>query len=130
MLGFLPIAFGIWAPRRLWPSDENSHPAIASTVAGIAAVTFANGADNIGVFTPLLRNATEAIVAAAAFLALVGVWCALGALLGNHRFVVSTLGCASHGPRATGTATPMASLRVAGGLGWAGPPRCTWTRRW
>jgi cadmium resistance protein CadD (predicted permease) len=98
LLGFVPIAYGIWGLARLWRSDENSRPALASTITGIAAVTFANGADNIGVFTPLFRSLrpTGAIVTAIAFLALVGVWCALGALLGTHRAVVATLGRISH----------------------------------
>jgi cadmium resistance protein CadD (predicted permease) len=80
LLGFVPVAYGIWGLWRLWRSDENSRPTLASTITGIAAVTFANGADNIGVFTPLFRSLhpTGAVVTAIAFLALVGAWCALG----------------------------------------------------
>lgn len=98
LLGFIPIGYGIWGLWRLWRNDENSRPTLASTTTGIAAVTFANGADNIGVFTPLFRSLhpTGAFVTAIAFLALVGVWCALGALLGTHRAVVTTLGRISH----------------------------------
>ena len=98
LLGLVPIAYGIWGLVRLWRSDENSRPALASTITGIAAVTFANGADNIAVFTPLFRSLhpADAVVTAVAFLALVGVWCALGALLGTHRAVVATLGRVSH----------------------------------
>jgi cadmium resistance protein CadD (predicted permease) len=98
LLGLLPIAFGLWGLWRLWRSDKDSRSTLASTVTSIAAVTFANGADNIGVFTPLFRSlgSTGAILTAIGFLALVGVWCALGALLGTHRAVIATLGRISH----------------------------------
>ena len=98
LLGFVPIGFGVWGLWRLRRTDEGSRPVLASTVTGIAAVTFSNGADNIGVFTPLFRSVpiTGAILTAIAFLALVGVWCFLGALLGTHRAVVATLGKISH----------------------------------
>jgi len=83
LLGFVPIAFGICGLWRLRCSDENSRPPLASTATGIAAITFANGADNIGVFTPLFRSLhpTGAVLTALGFLALVGAWCALGATL-------------------------------------------------
>lgn len=98
LLGFVPIAYGIWGLWRLWHSDEDSHPIAASTITGIAAITFANGADDIGVFTPLFRSLhpAGAITTAVTFLALVGLWCALGALLGTHRAVVAVLGRISH----------------------------------
>jgi cadmium resistance protein CadD (predicted permease) len=94
LLGFVPIACGIWGLWRLRGCDENSEVALAPTVPGIAAVTFANGADNISVFTSLFRSidVPGAIGTSIEFLALVAVWCVLGALLGTHRGVVATLG--------------------------------------
>lgn len=98
LLGLVPIGFGLWGLWRLRGRDEDTRPTLASSVTGIAAVTFANGADNIGVFTPLFRSlyATWAVLTSIGFLALVGLWCALGALLGTHRAVVATLGRISH----------------------------------
>ncbi|MCX4094550.1 cadmium resistance transporter [Nocardia sp. alder85J] len=83
LLGFVPIGFGLWGLWRLRRTDKDSRPALASTATSIAAVTFANGADNIGVFTPLVRSlpVLGAIGTALGFLVLVGVWCGLGALL-------------------------------------------------
>lgn len=99
LLGLVPIVYGICGLWRLQRSnDEKPCPAVASTITGIAMVTFANGADNIGVFTPLFRSLhpTSAIMTAVAFLAMVGVWCAVGALLGTHRVVVANLARISH----------------------------------
>lgn len=98
LLGLVPIAYGIFGLWQLWRSDdENSRPAIASTATGIATVTFTNGADNISVFTPLFRSLhpTGAIVTAVAFLAMVGVWCGLGAVLGSHHAVIANLAAAT-----------------------------------
>lgn len=98
LLGFVPIGFGVWGLGRLRSNQEGLQSPPASSVTGIAAVTFGNGADNIGVFIPLFRSlgVTGALLASVGFLALVGVWCALGALLGTHRVVVATLGRISH----------------------------------
>jgi cadmium resistance protein CadD (predicted permease) len=98
LLGLVPIGFGMCGLWRLRDSDEDLRLLLASTATRIAAITFANGADNISVFTPLFRSLHTAgsLLAAALFLALVGLWCVIGALLGTHRAVVAALGRISH----------------------------------
>jgi cadmium resistance protein CadD (predicted permease) len=100
LLGFVPIGFGVWGLLKLWRrrGSDDAKPALASKATSIAAITFTNGADNIGVFTPLFRSMPigTAALTAVGFLALVGQWCALGALLGTHRAVVATLGRIHH----------------------------------
>jgi cadmium resistance protein CadD (predicted permease) len=98
LLGLVPIGFGVWGLWRLRGSDAESRPVLASTGTRIAAITFANGADNISVFTPLFRrlHPAGALLATALFLALVGIWCGIGALLASHRAAVPTLGRVSH----------------------------------
>lgn len=98
LLGLVPIGFGMCGLWRLRGSDEDSRPPLASTATRIAAITFANGADNISVFTPLFRTLHTAgsLLAAALFLMLVGLWCVIGALLGTHSAVVAALGRISH----------------------------------
>jgi cadmium resistance protein CadD (predicted permease) len=98
LLGLVPVGFGVWGLWRLRGSDGNSRPPLASTGTQIAAITFANGADNISVFTPVFRSLHTAgsLLAIALFLALVGVWCVIGALLGSHRAAVATLRRISH----------------------------------
>lgn len=98
LLGLVPIGFGMCGLWRLRGSDEDSRPPLASTATRIAAITFANGADNISVFTPLLRglHPADALLIAALFLVLIALWCGLGALLGSRRAVVATVGRVSH----------------------------------
>ena len=98
LLGLVPIAFGVWGLWRLRGRHEDSRPPLASSAPRIAAITFANGADSISVFTPLFRTLHTAgsLLATVLFLILVGVWCALGAILGSHRATAATLGRISH----------------------------------
>ncbi len=46
----------------------------------VAAVTVANGADNVGIYTPLFASSdgNELVVLLGVFLILVGVWCLIG----------------------------------------------------
>jgi cadmium resistance protein CadD (predicted permease) len=98
VLGLVPVGFGMWGLWRLRGAEAESRLPLASTATRIATITFANGADNISVFTPLFRSlhVAASLVAIALFLALVAVCCAIGALLGSHRVVVATLGRISH----------------------------------
>lgn len=90
MLGIVPIAIGI--SRLLNPdedeSDDNSlleSADTASPLAGllspqtysVAAVTFANGGDNVGIYVPLFASCTweSLVVILGVFFSLVGVWC-------------------------------------------------------
>jgi cadmium resistance protein CadD (predicted permease) len=98
LVGFIPIAVGVRELWRLRGNDDDSRPPLASTVAAIAMVTFTNGADDIGVYAPLFRSlqVIPGLLVAAEFLLLIGLWCAVGALLGTHRVVVATLGRTSN----------------------------------
>lgn len=53
----------------------------------VAAVTLANGGDNIGVYVPVFANSgTSGMVAyLVVFLALVAVWCAAGRFFATRR---------------------------------------------
>ncbi|MFI9010285.1 cadmium resistance transporter [Actinosynnema sp. NPDC053489] len=75
-LGLLPLALGVKAAWQAWRGGDDGEPA-ASGVLGVAAVTLANGGDNIGVYVPVF--ATTGIVAyVVVFLLLVAVWCGAG----------------------------------------------------
>ncbi len=88
LLGLIPIAIGLsnllnWedASEEVEAQTELSEDAIASFISpqayAVAAVTFANGGDNIGVYVPLFANSnlgSLAIIVGIFFL-LVGVWC-------------------------------------------------------
>jgi cadmium resistance protein CadD (predicted permease) len=95
LFGFAPIVLGL---QRLWAlrgsanaTNVEALPAAAhvSPIAvrgwraqsfGVAAVTFANGGDNIGVYSPLFASSTlpEVVLIVTIFLLLVAVWCAVG----------------------------------------------------
>lgn len=90
MLGIVPIAIGI--SRLLNPDEDESNDNsllesadTASPLAGllspqtysVAAVTFANGGDNVGIYVPLFASCTweSLVVILGVFFSLVGVWC-------------------------------------------------------
>ena len=91
LLGILPIAIGIKQLILSKDKDEitvqtcaianqkspNKSPIIAPQTYHVAAVTLANGGDNIGIYIPLFAN-TNAItlsITIATFLILITVWC-------------------------------------------------------
>jgi cadmium resistance transport/sequestration family protein len=92
LLGLLPIAIGIL--KLLKPEDEDediqavseevwrSHrhrwaSLLAPQTYSVAAVTIANGGDNIGIYVPLFAGSTAVSlgVILAVYLVLVGIWC-------------------------------------------------------
>lgn len=90
LLGLVPIAIGLkklieW---RRGESGEREKPAGASVLV-VAAVTVANGGDNIGIYTPLFASseAAQLIVTLSVFFVLIGVWCVVGYFMGNHAAV-------------------------------------------
>ncbi|MEY9870716.1 cadmium resistance protein CadD (predicted permease) [Streptacidiphilus sp. MAP12-33] len=99
-LGLLPLALGLRAARQSWrhraapgeaaPRSRQSGPRTLE----VAALTLANGGDNIGVYTPVLATAGPGGIAvyAAVFLALVAVWCLAGRYLATRPAVAKALG--------------------------------------
>jgi cadmium resistance protein CadD (predicted permease) len=63
----------------------------APGVLGVAAVTAANGGDNVGVYVPVLATTGSAATYVAVFLVLVAVWCAAGRLVAGRRPVARVL---------------------------------------
>jgi cadmium resistance transport/sequestration family protein len=104
LLGFLPIAMGV---KRLLYRKENPYRAELdkarnessklSTLSSmfswqtmaVAAVTFANGGDNIGIYTPLFAGSSliRLGIFLIIFFALVGGWCYVGFLLSRHPII-------------------------------------------
>lgn len=102
-LGLLPVLLGIRAAWRVWRqrhddrADSHDRPPTgrqgAPAVLAVAGVTFANGGDNIGVYVPVFTTTNTAglITYCAAFLFMVGIWCALGLFLASRPLVASAL---------------------------------------
>ena len=91
LLGLAPIGIGI---QKLIDFKRGDHqppkknPSGASVLT-VAAVTFANGGDNIGIYVPLFANSdvSALLVTLIAFAVLIAVWCVVGYYLGNHSAV-------------------------------------------
>jgi cadmium resistance transport/sequestration family protein len=91
LLGLVPIAIGIkklidLKQGREEEINKESHPA---SVLAVAAITFANGGDNIGIYIPLFANSSAAalLITLITFGVLIAIWCAIGYYLGNHPVV-------------------------------------------
>ena len=90
LLGLLPVAIGV---RKLLEGrkteDDSAQKLSASSVFAVAAVTFANGGDNIGIYTPLFAasDAGSLIVILSVFFLLLALWCLVGYYLGSHPVV-------------------------------------------
>lgn len=88
-LGLVPLALGVAAGVEAWrhrgDEDEDRSPR-ALTVAQVAAITVANGGDNLGVYVPVFTATDTAgvVVHGAVYLTLVAVWCAAGQWLATR----------------------------------------------
>lgn len=90
LLGIIPIVIGIKKLidlRRAEEGDEKIRPEFAVTA--IAAVTFSNGGDNIGIYAPLFASLDlrHLLVTVITFFLLLAIWCLVGYFLGNLAFI-------------------------------------------
>jgi cadmium resistance protein CadD (predicted permease) len=97
-LGLLPLALGIKAAVQAWRHRGDEDDEMAAGEGGprileVAAVTFANGGDNIGVYVPVLTTAgTGGMgVYAIVFLILVAVWVAAGRFFATRPVIAKAL---------------------------------------
>jgi cadmium resistance protein CadD (predicted permease) len=97
LLGLLPLAMGargLFAAVRHARSDatdDDDPPPMATGVVSVAAITIANGADNVSVYTPTFRaiGLAQSLVTVAVFAAMTALWCAAGAWLGSRERVIA-----------------------------------------
>lgn len=100
-LGLLPLALGLKAAWQAWKDHRNSGKDEEETQAKeggpspleVAAVTFANGGDNIGVYVPVFATAGVGGmgVYAVVFLVLVAVWCFAGRYFATRPVIAKAL---------------------------------------
>jgi cadmium resistance protein CadD (predicted permease) len=79
VLGLAPLFLGVRGLVRLRRKHSAEEPRATLSTWGIAAITVANGGDNIGVYTPMFTTMRgfDLAVVLAVFAVLVAVWCAL-----------------------------------------------------
>jgi len=89
LLGFAPIFLGV---KKLVSVRSEVHRAGTNTLA-VATVTFANGADNIGIYTPLfaVSDVRRLLVLIGVLYALLLVWCVIAYRIHTHQAVAKTL---------------------------------------
>ncbi|WP_035855534.1 cadmium resistance transporter [Cryptosporangium arvum] len=97
-LGLLPLALGIKAAVSAWRHRHDADDSPAGGDGGpraleVAAVTFANGGDNIGVYVPVFATAGAGgtSVYVGVFLVLVAVWVAAGRWFATRPAIATVL---------------------------------------
>lgn len=99
-LGLLPLVLGLKAAWQVWRNHRNGGEDDEAPVReggpgplAVAAVTLANGGDNIGVYVPVFANAGFGgmSVYVVVFLVLVAVWCVAGRFFATRPVVAKTL---------------------------------------
>ncbi|MEI6331843.1 MAG: cadmium resistance transporter [Pseudanabaena sp. ELA645] len=102
LLGLLPIAIGI---KHLFQKQEEvtlqtcaipeqgKSPLIAPQTYHVAAVTFANGGDNISIYIPLFAssNVVSLSITIATFLVMIAVWCYAAYQFSTHPAIAKFL---------------------------------------
>ena len=108
LMGFVPIALGIKKLVDLRKQSESDDRDAVSKqrlqnrtslhFLAVGAVTFSNGADNIGVYVPLFANSTlgQTTTLIVVFMVMVALWCAIGYYLVNHSFVAGYIRRVGH----------------------------------
>ncbi|MDH6281156.1 cadmium resistance transporter [Prescottella agglutinans] len=101
--GLVPLALGLragwiaWRTRRSEPDDPDLSAGIESRtgpgILEVAAVTFSNGGDNIGVYVPIFAVASVSTISlfALVFLICVALWCLGGRYFASHPVVARVL---------------------------------------
>ncbi|MEV0232072.1 cadmium resistance transporter [Nonomuraea sp. NPDC050786] len=99
-LGLLPLALGLKAAWQAWQNHRDGGEDDLTGVRDggpkaleVAAVTFANGGDNLGVYVPVFATAGAGSMSVyiVVFLALVAVWCAAGRFFATRPIIAQAL---------------------------------------
>ena len=91
-LGLLPIVLGVRLLLTGDGGDDEEADATAASPVAVAAITIANGGDNLGVYIPLFASQPAATVTYVLIFAVgTAVWCGLGYALVSHPVAAHTL---------------------------------------
>ena len=85
LLGLVPLGLGVWGLLRRDDEQRGVLPATGGAL-GVAALTVANGGDNIAVYVPFFATfgADEAVAVAIVFAAMTALWLLAAHRLGTH----------------------------------------------
>jgi cadmium resistance protein CadD (predicted permease) len=104
LMGIVPIAVGILKlidsrKANIIPKDALDDKKTGLAFLSVAGVTFANGGDNIGVYTPLFakyNTSAEVVTLAVVYMAMTAVWCAAACHLVNHPLIAAKVSRVAH----------------------------------
>jgi cadmium resistance protein CadD (predicted permease) len=91
LLGLIPIAIGL---KKLIGLKREKTEALgvrrAESFLTVATITFANGGDNIAIYTPLFASSTGSTltITLVTFGVMIALWCLVGYAIGNHFAVI------------------------------------------
>jgi cadmium resistance protein CadD (predicted permease) len=90
LLGIVRMAIGI---KKLFARRDAESQRAGTGMLSVAAVTFSNGSDNIGIYAPLfaVSDSRRLIVLVGVLYVLLAVWCAIGYLIHQKRTVAYAL---------------------------------------
>lgn len=93
LVGFVPLVLGLWGLLGAVRHGPEHQPILARRMWAVAALTIANGADNLSVYAPLLRTNSLAddVLIVLVLLISVAIWCAIARWLGTRRRVIKAL---------------------------------------
>jgi cadmium resistance protein CadD (predicted permease) len=114
-MGIIPIIIGI--KKLIEYSKKNKEPDINSSsknklirttkkystpslsFLSVASVTFSNGGDNIGIYTPLFASNNtidQTVILVIIFIIMTAVWCSVSYYLVNHSFLANNIQSTGH----------------------------------
>jgi cadmium resistance protein CadD (predicted permease) len=102
LLGLAPIVIGIKKLYHLWPSSQTEMPVAETRGHGgrlaVAAVTLANGGDNIAVYTALFTTCEpfKVGVIGVVFVVMTALWCLAAHWLVNHEALGAPIRAQAH----------------------------------
>jgi cadmium resistance protein CadD (predicted permease) len=101
LFGVVPLGLGLWGLSRLRgrSDSEVQSPALAGAGAvSVAALTVANGGDNVSLYVPLFRSVSvgDGVVTVVVFGLMLAVWCVLGTVVANRSRVVALIERGGH----------------------------------
>lgn len=90
LLGLVPIAIGLKKLIGLKCEKTDVEVRSAESFLTVATITFANGGDNIAIYTPLFASSTGSTLAITliTFGVMIALWCLAGYAIGNHFAVI------------------------------------------
>jgi cadmium resistance protein CadD (predicted permease) len=93
LIGFVPLGLGLWGLLGALRHGPEHQPVLARKQWAIAALSIANGSDDLSVYAPLLRTNSfgDGVLIVLVLLISVAVWCAIAWWLGTRRRVIKTL---------------------------------------